>query len=262
MNIKKTLSKVLACSLILASTMATGMPSMKVKAEEVKSGWNTLVLICPRVDTEKTQYSNAESTTMYDSEVTKVKNDAKHLEEIINIDSGSKANMKVDVKVSEVPINAIETSMGSGRTVVLDNILDKYVPQGQYDSVLVVYRNKDWSNNLGTSDTTVLPNKGHTNGAIVSTVRLEDTDHKMNYPDKLEPIYLMDRFADGVYEYLNNQGFKLDSPFFPPYVSGDEYQYCKAKRIFYRYYLMGLQYNSEGKGGITEEMWKHRPTNN
>lgn len=262
MNIKKVLSKVLVCSLIVASNSFMAMPSMKAKAAETKDGWKTLVLICPRTEIQKTPYIAAGTTLMYTSEVEKVKKDAKIMEETINNDSMNKANMTVDVAVSDMPIEHLSLSMADGLTINIEDILDKYAPQGKYDSVLVVYRNNDYTTNLGTTNITDLPKYRDTNGAIVTTVRLDDADHKMNYIDNIEPMYLIDRFAVGICEYLSSEGFSLDESYFQPYNDGqDLYQYNKGKRSWYRGYFAGLKWGENSKGGITEAMWNHRPTN-
>lgn len=262
MNIKKILSKILVCSILVASTSTMVMPSMKAKASETKDGWKTLVLVCPRAEIKRTSYESAATTLMYTSEVEKVKKDAKIMEETINNDSMNKAKMTVEVEVSDMPIENTSLSMASGRAIDIDNILDKYAPKGKYDSVLVVYRNNDYTTNLGTTNITDLPKYRDTNGAIVTTVKLDDADHKMAYIDNIEPMYLIDRFADGACKYLSSEGFSLDEPYFQPYNDGqDLYQYNKAKRNWYRWYFAGLNLGENSKGGITEAMWNHRPTN-
>ncbi|MGG7177843.1 hypothetical protein ACQPU1_09630 [Clostridium paraputrificum] len=264
MNIKRVLSKAIACSIIAATTATLGLSGITAKASEVEEGWKTLVLVCPRAEIQRTPYVNAATTIMYESEVAKVKADAKIMEETINSDSVGRAKMTVEVAVSDMPITNKSLSMAVGPyigSLDVENILDKYAPEGKYDSVLLVYRNNDYSTSLGTANTVDLPSRGTTNGTIYSTVKLDDADHLMKYPDNIEPMYLIDRFAEGAYQYMKAEGFKLDSPYFAPYNGTDDlYQYNKAKRNFYRWYFFGLSWTIDGEGGITEEMWKHRPT--
>lgn len=265
MNIKKLLSKAIVCSILAATTATIGVPGIAAKASETtKEGWKTLVLVCPRTEIKGTAYTSAATTLMYDSEVTKVKEDAKIMEETINSDSVGRAKMTVDVAVSDLPITNKSLSMAYGPYIGSSNvetILDKYAPEGKYDSVLLVYRNKDYTTTLGTANVVDLPVSGTTNGTIFSTVKLDDADHLMKYPDNIEPMYLIDRFAEGAYQYMKSEGFKLDNPYFAPYNGIDDlYQYNKAKRNFYRWYFFGLSWTIDGQGGITEEMWNHRPT--
>lgn len=256
MNIKKTLSKVLACSLVLASTLAVSPSSTRANAAEVKSKWNTLVLICPEVDIQKGPYTAAATTNMKDSEIKVIQDGANYL--------GTKITSNIDVKVSEMPITNIELSQASGRSVILDDILDKYAPKGYYDSILVVYRNKDGATNLGTHDITLLPKDGHTNGAILSTIKLDNEDHNMKYYSFDNPLFLVDNFAASIYQYFTSEGFDLHHPQYvdPKNPINDPNIFFKNQSRYYGYFFNGVpSMGWDGKSGVTTEMWQHRPSN-
>lgn len=262
MNIKKILTKAVACSFLATSLLTTCLP---VKASEITTPtFKTLVLICPRVEIQQTNYNPYQTTLMNPSEVERVKADAQIMETTVNQYACGNVNMDVDVIVSEQAITSKTLSMSYGPTINtsdVENILDTYAPDNTYDSILLVYRDKDYSTSLATSDITLLPSN-ETNNSIYSTVKLDDADHSMNFVDNNYPMYLIDRLSDGLYKYFKSQGFDLDSYEFPPYVDGDLYQYNKAKRNWYRYYFAGMKWTTESKGGITKDMWPTLPTNN
>ena len=267
MNIKKIISRLMACALIAATTLSVGAPKVQANAAETeKDGWKTLVLICPRAEIKQTPYTSAGTTLMYQREVDKVKEDAKALEEYVNIYSCNRANMKVDVAVSDMPIENKSLSMAYGPFIGAYNvksILDKYAPKGKYDHVMMVYRNKDWSTNLATANITDYPSKDGeaTNGAIFTTVKLDDADHSMNFMDKIVPMYLLDRFAESTSLYLRSEGFNVDIANPPTYIEGyDSYQFCKGKRNYYKYYFFNKTWDGLIEKPITEEMWNARPT--
>lgn len=266
MNIKKVLSKSIACSVLAASISTVGLPTQSANASMTpETNWKTLVLICPRTEIEATPYNSHQTTIMNDSEVERVKNDAKIMESTVNEDSIGNINMNVDVVVSQMPITNKTLSKANGSYIDscnVEKILDKYAPEGKYDSVLVVYRSNDYTTSLGTTNITQCPKTCvSTNGSIYSTVKLDDKDHSMDFLDNNTPMYLIDRLADGLYTYFKNEGFTLDAPDFTPYTGGDKYQYNKFKRTWYRYYFAGMNWDANSKGGITKDMWTTTPTN-
>lgn len=177
------------------------------------SQWDVLVLVLPNARIENKYTNKTQITTMHQQEIDKVTKMAKDIEK--NWSNGH-LSPKVDVKVDWTSIESQSFSMAMGYTIEAGNIekqIKANVPEGKYDSVLVVYRAVDDQENssIALNRTWSSRNKD-VNGATYATLPLKDGDHKMAQFNKVTPEQdMVSALLQGVYSEMKKTHPEISS---------------------------------------------------
>lgn len=179
MRLKKVLTGLLA--IVMALAVASPISASAYRGGPTGcSDWDVLVLILPNARVESKYSNKVDVTTMHQQEITRIEEMAKDMEGWSN----GHLRTNVDVKVDWSRITSTSFGHGIGSVLCAGNIskqIEANVPEGKYDSVLVVYRAVD-----GQENTVIASNKTSdgrsdaANGATYSTLPLTDGDHKLS----------------------------------------------------------------------------------
>lgn len=200
--------------------------------------WNVLVLILPDVSITH-RGGSKQVTTMHYAEIEKIKNMAEDMKGW----STHHVSVNVDVKVDYEDITRYAFSPATGDTLpagCIESQIDRNSKDGEYDSILVVYRAVD--NQGGTIATTQCysDRKQESNGATYATLPLKDPDHSLSqFTNEYPEGRLMLQLLDSVVAEVRN--FNPDINYAP---------YISSNPAYSKYLMMDYMHSSTDKNDM------------
>lgn len=234
MKLKRILSCTLAMLLfVIAPITANAVPGNKPQSVV----WNSLVLVLP--DSAIENYGQDRIiTTMHYNEIQKIKDLAQKIED----DYSSiyfKAN--VDVKCDYEDLKELSFEGISWNGVKPENVATQIANNAkynQYDSIMVVYRDVDGSNNSSfLTDAWVQGKNEISQNATYSTYALSDSDHTIPKLNKENAeLELLLPILDSVYREISIKHPNVTTP----YTYVDYNDSAKTKEQIYKYINGGV----------------------
>ena len=174
--------------------------------------WKVLVLVTPNVAASLWN-EPTRTTTMHEPEITEVTQIAKSLENW----STNWVNIDVDVKVDYEAITSFGFDRKKGFAVTpssVKNQIERNAPKGEYDSILVVYRDGDGTQSFGGCENTLPRLPWNPNDTTFATLGLNYSNHDIKQFDIANPEQLlMTPLLDSVYKEMSRTDASVKSPY-------------------------------------------------
>lgn len=176
------------------------------------STWKVLVLVTPNIAASLWN-EPTRTSSINEPEITEITQIAKSLENW----STNWVNIDVDVKVDYESITSFSFDRNKGFALSpydVRNQIQRNAPKGEYDSILVVYRDYDGNERFGTCQNTLQRTNSYANNSTFATLPLEYLDHDMKQFDIANPEQLfMTPLLDSVYKDMRRTDDSVKSPY-------------------------------------------------